>query len=150
MDTQAPAITSVNDITVDCDDIPAPPSPTATDSCDVSPDLTYQEVRVQHPDANWNSIGSCSLLYEVTSGVYDDKGTPSTADDEMSFVLTVIGQNTGTGWSANIEGNAYTSNYYTSLSIGPFLSNGPSINFTLIDAVDPACLLNVTVNSSSF
>ena len=67
VDTNAPIISNVSDVTVDCDVVPGAASPTVADSCDATIGLAYQEVIVQHPDEDWNSIGSCSQLYQITT-----------------------------------------------------------------------------------
>ncbi len=149
-DNERPFIASVPDVLVECDDIPVAPTPLVVDSCDVSPELVYQEVVVQHPSKNWNSSGSCTLLYSLTSGTYDDKGTVSTIDDEMTFVVTVIGQNTGAMWSANIGGILESGAYYESYLVGPVLSGGSTMSFIISDVIDGACSTVVDVNANDF
>ncbi len=150
-DNTAPSIAGVPaDVTVDCDDPLVPPVITIDDNCDPSTTNTYSEVIVYHPDKDWKSGPSCSILHTISSGIYDDKGTASLADDEMSFVLTIIGQNTGAGWSTSIGGNAVSGEYYNSYNIGPFLSNGPIVNFTISDDITGACNISITVDGGSF
>jgi|GEM_PF-5017511 len=150
IDTQGPEIDPIDDITVDCDAIPSPPTAVFLDSCDTTPDIQYTEVIVQHPNANWKSTRGCSILYTISDGIYDDKGTPGTSDDEMSFTLTVISQNASTQWNANIGGNNITGNYYQSIKINPFLSNGSSVSFIVSDDLNTSCNINIMVDSASF
>ena len=150
LDRSIPVITPVPDLTVDCETVAAAPTPSIVDSCDASPSLTYQEVIVQHPDQNWSSTGACALLYEISDAVYNDQGTPSTTDDEMSFVLTVIGRNTSAGWSTSIAGHAVSGTYFSSQFTGVFLSGGPVVSFTIVDDGAPACTRSVTVDASGF
>ena len=150
-DNTAPDINGVPaDTIVNCDEVPLPVVVTIVDNCDPSTTNTFNEAIVYHPDNNWKSGANCSILYTINAGVFDDKGTPSTADDEMSFTLTVIGQNTGTGWSANINGTSINGNYYQSYVLGPILSGGSILNFSIIDDNDGTCNFNVTINSSDF
>ena len=45
-DTTDPVLSGVpSDITVECDNVPAAASPTATDNCDADVEITYSEVR---------------------------------------------------------------------------------------------------------
>ena len=150
LDTQPPEISAISDITANCDNIPTTVSPSVTDGCVASPDLKYQEVIVYHPNADWKSTNSCSILYEVTSYVYDNKGTSSITDDEVSFILTVIGQNIGLGWSAIINGNPISGEYYKSHQLDPFLITEPVINFIIFDDTNSACATIVEINTTIF
>lgn len=150
VDTVDPVLPTVNDVATDCDNIPAAPLISATDACDSNPSIVFQEVLIQHPNADWGEGSSCSLLYKVSDGVYNDQGTPGTGDDEMSFVLTVIGNNTGSNWSTTIAGTPLSGAYYTSYSLGPFASNGPTLSFSIVDGSSAACAINVSVAASEF
>jgi len=150
VDTTAPSISSLPDITVDCDDIPAPVDPTILDDCDPTLNIVYEEVAVYHPDANWKSSTGCTILYTISNPSYDDKGTVSTGDDEMSFQLTVIGQNIGTGWSATVNGIPINGEYYKTYQIGSVLSGGSNLNFQIIDNADAGCISLVTLNAVDF
>ena len=68
----------------------------------------------------------------------------------MSFTLTVIGTNTGSGWSGSIGGNAISGGYYESIPMGAVLSNGPVLNFTITDADNAGCSANVIVDANEF
>src|SRR6202008_4024373 len=49
-DTQAPVLAGVpSDVTVECDAVPAPTSPTATDNCDTDVTITYNETQTNGP-----------------------------------------------------------------------------------------------------
>ena len=57
-DTEAPVLASVpSDISVSCDEVPAPASPTASDDCDTAPIITFNEVRTD---------GNCPGNYTLT------------------------------------------------------------------------------------
>jgi len=66
-DTTAPVLSDVPiDVTVECDAIPAPANPTATDNCDPSPVITLDEVRTDGACANnyiltrtWTATDAC-------------------------------------------------------------------------------------------
>jgi large repetitive protein len=57
-DTQAPTLSGVPDnTTVECDAVPAPAQPTATDNCDPAPQISFSEVRTD---------GACADSYTLT------------------------------------------------------------------------------------
>jgi large repetitive protein len=57
-DTQAPTLSGVPDnTTVECDAVPAPAQPTATDNCDPAPQISFSEVRTD---------GDCADSYTLT------------------------------------------------------------------------------------
>ncbi|RMF68754.1 MAG: gliding motility-associated C-terminal domain-containing protein, partial [Alphaproteobacteria bacterium] len=66
-DTQAPVLAGVPaDVTVECDSVPAPASPTATDNCDVDVEIAFTEVRTDGdcPDSytltrTWTATDNC-------------------------------------------------------------------------------------------
>ncbi len=151
LDTEGPSISIVNDITVDCDNIPIAPSPTVADSCDTNPTLVYQEVTVYHPNTNWRSSSTCDILHAISAVTYNNQGTPGdSSDDEMRFTLTVLGQNTSAGWSANVNGTLISGTYQRSYNFGPLLSGGSVLSFTIIDDSDPACTRSVTIDAADF
>lgn len=151
VDSTAPEWTTISDITVDCDNIPAPVNPTATDSCDTNVDIVYNEVKVYHPGINWKGTGSCSLIHTISAASHDDKGTPAdSSDDEMTFTLTVIGQNEGSGWSATVNGTSISGEYYKTYEFGPLLSNGSILNFSIIDNTDASCITPVEIDMINF
>lgn len=153
-DTISPVFDPVTvpaDTVIDCTEmIPTPVVVVANDDCADSISVNYTEVIISHDAASWSTDPGCGILYEVTAGSYDDKGTPGTGDDEMSFLLTVIGRNVSAGWSTTITGNSFEGAYFTSQTIGPFLSNGSVVSFSITDDGSPACQVNVTVDASSF
>ncbi|MFK8103423.1 MAG: SdrD B-like domain-containing protein [Saprospiraceae bacterium] len=150
LDRLAPEIVSIDNITVDCDVIPAPPSPIIVDSCDVNPDLVFQEVIIQHPNDTWKASSNCSILYEISSGSYDDKSTASTADDEVIFTITVIGQNVSTGWNATVNSAPISGEYYKTYQVGPLTFSGTTLSFTITDNVDSSCAVTVTKDIADF
>ncbi|RME49934.1 MAG: gliding motility-associated C-terminal domain-containing protein, partial [Caldilineae bacterium] len=66
-DTQAPVLAGVPaDVTVECDAVPAPASPTATDNCDADVEIAFTEVRTDGdcPDSytltrTWTATDNC-------------------------------------------------------------------------------------------
>ncbi|MEM1319214.1 MAG: FG-GAP-like repeat-containing protein [Bacteroidota bacterium] len=149
-DSSPPSIASLSDQLVDCNNIPTPATPAVSDQCDPAVNVAFQETLVYHPTPNWKSSGSCSLLYSIDGGSFNNQGTATTSDDEMSFQLTVIGQNTGSGWQATIAGTTYTGNYNQATSIGPFPSGGSTFSFVLEDNASSSCQLNIAVDASAF
>ncbi len=150
LDRLAPEIASIPNITVDCDVVPMPPSPIIVDSCDVNPSLVFQEVIIQHPNDTWKASSDCSILYEISSGFYDDKSTASTADDEVTFTITVIGQNVSAGWNATVNGTPIGGEYYKSYQVGPLTSSGTIISFTITDSNDVSCAVTVIKDTADF
>ena len=58
VDTTDPVLAGVpTNTTVECDSVPAPAQPTASDNCDSSPDITYEETRTD---------GACDDSYTLT------------------------------------------------------------------------------------
>ncbi len=151
VDTTPPSLSTLPDITVDCDDIPVPVPPADVDDCDPDVTVVYNEVRVYHPNPNWKNTGTCEILYTVSDASYDDKGTlGDTSDDEMTFTLTVIGQNTGSAWSASVNGTPVNGAYYRTYQIGPVNSGGSILSFSIVDDNDPACNITVTLDATDF
>jgi len=151
VDTTAPELSIVNDVTIDCDNIPVPVTPTVLDSCDATVGIVYNEVTIYHPSANWKSTGSCSLIHSVSAVNYDNKGTTGdTSDDEMTFTITVIGQHTSTGWSAMINGSPINGEYHKTYQFGPFLSNGSILNFIIRDLADGSCVSAARIDAVDF
>ncbi len=151
-DTKEPIIVGVpGDTLVECHDIPLAPvigtDITASDNCDPSIGITYSEVAVYHTTSNWKNTASCGILYSVTDVICDDAGTPGTGDDTMTFNLTVIGKNVGLNWSAVIDGNPVSGEYYQVYNLGAYSASG-SLNFTIQDQASPVCTADVTVNLS--
>jgi len=138
------------DLTVDCDAIPSAPSPAVSDDCDQSIAVNFQEVRIDHPTANWRSSGTCDILYAVTDGVIDTKGTGTTSDDEISFTLSVIGQNIGVSWSTSINGTNISGSYYESFLLENIAYSGPTLNFNIVDSSNGSCTQSVSIDLSSF
>ena len=57
-DTTAPVLSGVPaDVTVECDSVPAPASPTASDNCDTAPEIAFSETRTD---------GDCPSNYTLT------------------------------------------------------------------------------------
>jgi len=93
-DTQAPIFsgTPQTPITVQCDAVPAPATPTATDNCDMSVTITYTQVRTNGPcpdtytlTRTWVATDNCSnsTTFVQTINVQDTQapvlsGTPQT------------------------------------------------------------------------
>ncbi len=149
-DTTPPSIANVPDQVVDCHNIPSPSTPAVNDQCDASVAIAYEEVIIHHPNPDWRSTSSCSLLYAISSGNFDNQGNVNPSDDQMSFMLTVIGQNTGAGWQATIDGTSYSGSYNEPMNIGPFSSGGSTFSFVLEDSGIGLCQVNVTVDAAGF
>lgn len=151
IDTTAPEISPVDDVTVDCDEPLVVPTPTVQDSCDADVGITYEEVAIYHPSNSWRTSGTCDILYTVSKVTYEDQGTTAdTSDDEITFTIAVIGQNTGSTWNATINGTPVSGAYDTVLEFGPFLSGGTTLNFTIQDGTDPTCTRAVSIDSANY
>jgi len=68
----------------------------------------------------------------------------------MTFLLTLIGKNVGSGWATTIAGIPQSGAYYESQVIGPFLSGGSTVSFTVSDDADGACNVTIVVNAADF
>lgn len=146
-DDDAPVISPLTDLTVNCDAVPAPTTPSATDNCDAAINIEYKEVIVYHSTNNWRAQNDCAIEVSITNIISNDQGTSTTADDELSFELTVIQRNGGTAWSATLLGNPISGTYFQTHSFGPFLINGmTNINFEIIDNTNTSCRKTVAVH----
>ena len=82
MDTTPPVLSGVpGNVTVECDSVPDPASPTATDNCDPSPTVNFSEVRTD---------GSCPSNYTLTRtwSATDGCGNETTATQIITVVDT--------------------------------------------------------------
>ncbi|RMF30550.1 MAG: hypothetical protein D6765_03035, partial [Bacteroidetes bacterium] len=76
-DTEAPVLAGVpDDLTVECDEVPDPASPTASDNCDSDVEITFAEVRTD---------GDCPDSYTLTRTwtATDNCGNASTATQTL-------------------------------------------------------------------
>jgi hypothetical protein len=71
------------DVTVECDAVPAPASPTATDTCDPVPALTFAEVRIDGDCPNryglrrtWTATDRCGNARSTTQSITVVDTTP--------------------------------------------------------------------------
>ena len=83
-DTTDPVLSGVpSDITVECDNVPAAASPTATDNCDADVEITYSEVRTD---------GNCPDNYTLTRTwtATDNCGNASTQTRSSPFRILLI------------------------------------------------------------
>jgi hypothetical protein len=77
----------------------------------------------------------CQIVPSVTGFAYQDKGTATTTDDEVTFTLNADGTFTGTDYSTGVSG---TSPYGTGLNVtAP--APGTFTAYTFTDSADPAC-----------
>lgn len=150
IDSTPPTFTSLVDLTVTCDTIPAITSPLVSDNCDDAPIVSFNEVIINHPSESWRNSASCVILSEVSAGVYDDNGTPGTADDVVRFNLTVIGRNTSSAWSTTINGVSISGGYFETQSFGPFPSDGSLMSFNIMDGANAACSDSVVIDPTAF
>ena len=92
---------------------------------------------------------TCSDLCEINTTsmtpICDDNGTPSDpSDDTFAFDLMVMGDNTGSGWSAT-DPNFTAGSYNTTTLFGPYNISGGALTFTITDNVDPGCTESVNI-----
>ena len=96
-DTKAPVITCPDDANVECDDIPAVGTPTATDNCDGDVDIVYDgETRIDGdcPDSytlkrTWTATDNCGNSSSCTQTITVDDTTPPTINcpDDVTNVV---------------------------------------------------------------
>jgi len=88
---------------------------------------------------------ACALDFVVTNILCDANGTPSDdSDDLYTFDVVVSGFNTSASWNAS-DANNTTGSYNTIVNFGPFLISNGNQSFTISDANNPNCNINVTV-----
>ncbi len=87
----------------------------------------------------------CSVNSAVTNITCLDNGTVSPADDLFTFDLTVTGANTGSGWSAVINGQTVTGTYNTPKTLGPYAIAGGTLSFDIVDNQTANCKVNQSV-----
>jgi gliding motility-associated-like protein len=105
----------------------------------IDPTCTFT-VLINDPCAN-----QCSIAATATATVCNDNGTPSDpSDDTFTFEVTVTGNNTGAGWTAN-DPNSTAGGYNTPTTFGPYPITGGPITFSITDTNDPSCSTNLTV-----
>gem|GEM_PF-3351609 len=75
-DVEAPKLEVPADITVECDAIPNPGTPTATDNCDDDVEITYDgEIRIGEDDClyqlqrTWTATDNCGLTHTLTQTI---------------------------------------------------------------------------------
>jgi hypothetical protein len=114
---------------------------TVTDNADAA---CTDQVTVTAPASCSNQ---CAISAAVSNIICDDNGTPSDpSDDTFFFDLTVTGNNTGAGWSADDPNNS-SGGYGNAVNLGPFPISGGNLSFTVTDNADAACTDQVTVTA---
>ncbi len=113
---------------------------TITDDVDGGCTTSILNITVPMPCSNM-----CDISSDSTSPVCDDNGTPSDpSDDVFSFDLTVMGSNTGSGWTAT-DPNSTAGSYNVATSFGPYNISGGDLIFSVIDNADASCTDNVNI-----
>ncbi|MEL6636985.1 MAG: gliding motility-associated C-terminal domain-containing protein [Bacteroidota bacterium] len=88
------------------------------------------------------SVPPCVLTVAEVVRQCEDNGTPSDpSDDLFTIELTVVGQNTGPGWTASGVNGLYG----VPQIFGPFPIAGGAVTFILTDLADPTCSTTLTV-----
>src|SRR5699024_1058297 len=80
----------------------------------------------------------------ITNIFCDDNGTPTDpADDIFTAEIFITGKNTASTWFSS-DGR-WTGNYDQTQTLGPFSISDGSQYLTLIDANDPNCRTDITI-----
>ncbi len=88
----------------------------------------------------------CSINFEVQidQPIYDNNGTNNNLSDD-TFTFSVLITGNGSTWTANGQTGAYG----TMATFGPFPVDAAGITFDIVDADNPRCQENISVNISS-
>jgi hypothetical protein len=100
VDTSPPVLAGIpGDVTVDCDAVPAPASPTATDGCDAAPAVSFEEARTG---------GACPDEYVLirTWTATDSCGNAATASQTITVADSAPPTLTGVPADATVECDA--------------------------------------------
>ncbi|MEN0004136.1 MAG: hypothetical protein AAF798_08335 [Bacteroidota bacterium] len=91
----------------------------------------------------------CEIDAVVTNVLCDDNGTPNDAtDDTFTFDVTVTGNGTGSGWTANDLAST-SGQYGVPVSFGPYLIADGMVNITITDNDKADCVATVSVDGAS-
>ena len=130
----------------DCDDddpnIPAPPG-TACD--DGNPNSINDQIQADE----CSCVGAflpCSINFgvQIDQPIYNNNGTDNNLSDD-TFTFTVLINGNGSTWMADGQSGAYG----TSATFGPYPVDASGISFDVIDADNPNCRENISVNIAS-
>src|SRR5699024_5732742 len=101
-------------------------------------------INIQPPES---CSEQCEITAEITNVFCDDNGTPTDpADDIFTAEIFITGKNTASTWFSS-DGR-WNGNYDQTQTLGPFsISDGNQL-LTLIDANDPNCRTDVTIQPS--
>jgi hypothetical protein len=83
-----------------------------------------------------------ALIENITCDPGLDPTDP--ADDTYTFNITVTGFNNASSWTAD-DPNSSVGVYNTIITLGPYLISDGDLNFTITDADDIECNIDVTV-----
>jgi len=89
----------------------------------------------------------CDISAQVDgTPLCNDNGTPTDpSDDTFTFTVSVTGNNTGSGWTANDPNNS-AGGYGVATALGPYPISGGPLNITFTDNDDPNCTTTITVD----
>src|SRR5699024_1922608 len=99
------------------------------------------DITIQPPES---CSKQCEITAEFKNIFCDDNGTPTDpTDDTYTVEIFVNGENTGSAWFSS-DGR-WTGNYDQTQTLGPFSISDGNQHLTLIDANDPSCRTNITI-----
>src|SRR5699024_7939010 len=98
-------------------------------------------INIQPPES---CSEQCEITAQITNVFCDDNGTPTDpADDIFTAEIFITGKNTASTWFSS-DGR-WTGNYDQTQTLGAFSISDGNQYLTLIDANDPSCRTNITI-----
>src|SRR5699024_107345 len=98
-------------------------------------------INIQPPES---CSEQCEITAQITNVFCDDNGTPTDpADDIFTAEIFITGKNTASTWFSS-DGR-WTGNYDQTQTLGPLSISDGNQHLTLIDANDPNCKTDITI-----
>jgi len=90
---------------------------------------------------------TCDISAQINgTPLCNDNGTPTDpSDDTFTFTVSVTGNNTGSGWTANDPNNS-AGGYGVASTLGPYPISGGPLTITFTDNDNPNCTTTITVD----
>jgi hypothetical protein len=111
--------------------------------CETIPNGEVEDYSVNIISGGGNT---CSIIAQASNIVCNDNGTATNpADDTYTFSLNVTG--TGTKWQTTIGATIIKGLMNTPKAFGPYPISGGTLNFTVRDSVDAACVFATSVDA---
>ncbi|MDZ7877966.1 MAG: GEVED domain-containing protein [Saprospiraceae bacterium] len=117
--------------------------------CETIPNGEVEDYSVNIISGEGGSGGNtCSIVAQASNIVCNDSGTAANpADDTYTFLLNVTG--TGTKWQTTIGTTTIKGAMNTPVSFGPYPISEGTLNFTVQDSADAACVFATSVDAPS-